>query len=60
MKRIALPAVLALALGSAGCAHKQLTNRQVALGAVGIAAIVLLVVVMSTQCDNDFEDCNFQ
>ena len=60
MKRIALPFLLALALGSSGCAGKQITNRQVAFAVVGAAAVVLIIVMLSTQCDNDLDDCNFQ
>lgn len=54
MKRLALVAVLA---SSTGCAHKQLTNRQVALGVVSAAAVVGLVVLLALQCNELTMDC---
>jgi hypothetical protein len=56
MKRTAL--VLALALGTSGCAHKQLTNKQVAVGVVSVAAVVGLVILLSIQCNDLTEQCN--
>jgi hypothetical protein len=55
MKRLAL--VVALAHGSAGCAHKQLTNRQVATGAIAAVAVVGLIVLLSLQCDELTSQC---
>lgn len=55
MKRLAL--VVALASASAGCAHKQLTNRQVAVGAVAAVAVIGLIVLLSLQCDELTSDC---
>ncbi len=52
--------IFALALGSAGCAHQQLTNRQIAYGVIGAAAVTLIVVMLVTQCDDTGDDCNFQ
>lgn len=51
---------LALALGSSGCAHQQLTNRQVTYGVIGAAAVTLIVVMLVTQCDDTGDDCNIQ
>jgi hypothetical protein len=55
VKQLAL--VLALATTSCG-PNKQLTNRQVALGVVGAAAIVGLVIVLSLQCNELTDTCN--
>jgi hypothetical protein len=55
MKRLAL--VVALATASAGCAHKQLTNRQVAVGVVAGVAVVGLVVLLALQCNDLTTDC---
>lgn len=53
--------ILVLAFGWSGCAHYQLTNRQVAVGVVGAAAVTLIVFMLVTQCDDsDPNDCNFQ
>jgi hypothetical protein len=61
VKLTSLALTIALATGSTACGGKQLTNRQVALGAVGIAAVVLIVIMLSTQCDEDNgNDCTFQ
>ncbi len=57
MKQLVL--VLAVALGAApnaGCAHKQLTNRQVANGAITAAAIAGIVLVL-LRCDDSRSDC---
>ena len=57
-RRDCTPAGTAL---SSGCAHQQLTNRQVAVGVIGAAAVVLIIVMLSTQCDQlDPNDCSFQ
>lgn len=49
-------AALALCVALAtqpGCAHRQLTNQQVAAGAVGVVAVVGLLVLlgMASDCD---------
>lgn len=49
MRRMAA-ALLSLALVS-GCAHKQLTNRQVAGGVVAVGAVVGFLVLMSMVAD---------
>ena len=55
------PIVLTLALANAGCGGKQLTNRQVAIGIGAAAAVVLLIYLLSTQCDEvDQNDCSFK
>jgi methionine-rich copper-binding protein CopC len=56
MKRLAL--VLALAHGTAGCAHQQLTNRQVAAGAVTAAAVITLTLLLSVQCNELTMQCH--
>jgi hypothetical protein len=57
VKRVAL--VTALALAGSGCGHnKQLTNRQVALGVVGAAAVVGLIILLSLQCNELTETCD--
>jgi hypothetical protein len=48
---------LLLAFGSTGCAHKQLTNRQVAEVAVYAGAFVLLFVAAGAYCHSS---CNPQ
>jgi len=54
MKRLAL--VLALAHGTAGCAHQQLTNTQVVVGLAAVAGLTLLILY-ATPC-NDFPTCS--
>ena len=49
MRRMAA-AVMSLALLS-GCAHKQLTNKQVAGGVVAVGAVVGFLVLMSMVAD---------
>jgi hypothetical protein len=49
-KKLAI--VLALA-GSSACAHKQLTNRQVAQGAAGVGVFGMLVGFWVWACVND-------
>ena len=61
MRPVAL--ALALALSSAGCSHNknsshQLTNRQIAIGLVSVAAVVGFVVLLSLQCNELTEDCS--
>jgi methionine-rich copper-binding protein CopC len=56
MKRLAL--VLALANGATGCAHQQLTNRQVAAGAVTAAAVITLILLLSVQCNELTMQCH--
>lgn len=59
MKPTAL--ALALALSPTGCAHQQLSNRQVAYGAVIAVVVVGLIVVMSRYCDEGNPNaCRFQ
>ena len=55
MQRLAL--VLALAQPAAGCAGKQLTNRQVALGAISAAAVIGIIVLLSLQCNDLTSEC---
>ena len=52
MKRFAVILALCGLLG--GCAHKQVTNRQVATVAIGAAviAVVITAMVLSTSCNN--------
>jgi hypothetical protein len=57
MKRLALVTVLALGAGACGPKH-QLTNKQVAMGVVGAAAVVGLILVLSLQCNELTMDCN--
>jgi hypothetical protein len=57
-KRAGLALALALAHGSAGCAHQQLTNADVALGAVVVAAVVGLMMLPSVPCDELRSDCH--
>jgi hypothetical protein len=54
--RVAL--ALALAHGGAGCAHRQLTNADVALGAVITVLVVGTVVLPSVRCDELRMDCH--
>jgi hypothetical protein len=51
MRRMVAALVCAALLG--GCAHKQLTNKQVAAGAVGVGAVVGILVLYSlvAECD---------
>jgi predicted PurR-regulated permease PerM len=63
MKHITLPLAFAVVLGSAtGCAHQQLTNRQVAIGVGAAVLIGLVIFVLATKCDESGhpEGCNFQ
>ncbi|MEO8706078.1 MAG: hypothetical protein ABI867_38975 [Kofleriaceae bacterium] len=57
MKRLALVTALALSAGACGPNH-QLTNKQVAVGVIGAAAIVGAILVLSLQCDELTMDCN--
>ena len=41
MKPLVIPSIL-FALGLAGCAHKPMTNQQLARGAVSVGAAVLI------------------
>jgi hypothetical protein len=47
---------LVIALGT-GCAHKQLTNRQVAIG-IGVAAIVVIIIYAASQSHCLDNSCN--
>jgi hypothetical protein len=53
----ALALVLAASLATSACAHKQLTNRQVAAGAFTVLVVVGLVVALSFQCNELTESC---
>jgi hypothetical protein len=57
MKRIAA-GIVSLALVS-GCAHKQLTNKQVASGVVAAGAVVGLIVLLSLvqDCERRYGEC---
>ncbi len=52
----AIALALVLALGATGCA-RQLTNRQIATGAVSVLAVVGFVVLLSLQCNELTEPC---
>jgi heme/copper-type cytochrome/quinol oxidase subunit 3 len=54
MKRLAI--VLALASGTPGCAHRQLTNQQFAVGAV-YAAMLLGLVFLAVRCNDPGSHC---
>ena len=54
MKRLAL--ILALAHGTAGCAH-QLTNRDVALGLVVAAGLTVIVIAGGKTCNELTTSC---
>jgi hypothetical protein len=51
--------LLSFATATAGCGqNKQLTNRQVAVGVVGAAAVVGLIILLSVQCNELTETCD--
>lgn len=54
--RNAAALALVVALGT-GCAHKQLTNRQVGIG-IGIAAIVVIIIYAASQSHCQDNGCN--
>ena len=49
--------VLSLALVT-GCAHRQPTNRQVAIGIGAVVGITLLVLLAKHQCDKGASYCD--
>jgi hypothetical protein len=55
MKRLAI--VLALASGTPGCAHKQLTNQEFAVGAVYAAALFALIF-LAVPCNEAGMQCH--
>jgi hypothetical protein len=52
-----LALVLALAHGTTGCAHQQLTNADVVFGAVAVAAVVAGAVLMTSSCNELTTQC---
>jgi hypothetical protein len=51
MSRTLVAATLSLALAaSSGCAHAQLTNRELAIGAVAVTVVSLIVYLAVIQC----------
>ena len=60
MPRI-IAATLALALGlgaNPGCAHRQVTNREVAIGAVAVVGVTALVWLAIVQCRKSAAFCD--
>jgi hypothetical protein len=49
---------LMVALSSIGCAHKQPTNRQLAIGAATVVGIGLLVYLAVEQCHKGANFCD--
>lgn len=57
----AMRSVMALTLSAAlasGCAHKQLTNKQVAIGVGAVVGITLLVYLAIAQCNKGANFCD--
>jgi hypothetical protein len=46
------------ALATSGCAHKQLTNRQVAIGAAVVVGVGLLLYLAIEQCNKGAAYCD--
>lgn len=55
---VAAAVVVALSGASVGCAHKQPTNRQVAIGAAVVVGLGLLLYLAIEQCNKGPTYCD--
>ncbi len=56
--RMILALLLCGALASVGCAHKQVTNKQVAIGIGVVVGLSLLLYLAVSQCNKGANFCD--